>query len=197
MKYHINYAHNRYLNAQKYCSESAQKAGFDRVISYSFSDIDPEFYIKNQNILMLSRGAGMWLWKSYLIHKTLLKMNFGDLLVYSDAGSYYMSSVQPLIDKINKEETGVLSFELKGLITVKDITKNMIPVVPAAHYCCGGIKVDMDAKSWINRLYAAGETARTGLHGANRLASNSLLEAIVCADRAANHAISCFKSYKI
>ena len=78
-----------------------------------------------------------------------------------------------------------------------DITKDMIPVVPAAHYCCGGIKVDMDAKSWINRLYAAGETARTGLHGANRLASNSLLEAIVCADRAANHAISCFKSYKI
>lgn len=78
-----------------------------------------------------------------------------------------------------------------------NITTDMIPVVPAAHYQCGGIKVDMEGRSWINRLYAAGETASTGLHGANRLASNSLLEAIVFADKAAADALKVFSTYDI
>ncbi|KPL26521.1 MAG: L-aspartate oxidase [Bacteroides sp. SM1_62] len=71
-----------------------------------------------------------------------------------------------------------------------DIRKDMIPVVPAAHYMCGGIKVDEHGATWIKQLYAAGETSSTGLHGANRLASNSLIEAIVYADRSAQSAIS-------
>lgn len=78
-----------------------------------------------------------------------------------------------------------------------DITTDMIPVVPAAHYLCGGIKVDINGMSWIKRLYAAGETASTGLHGANRLASNSLLEAIVYADRAAKHALTVYQNFNI
>ncbi|WP_306571923.1 L-aspartate oxidase [Segatella buccae] len=70
-----------------------------------------------------------------------------------------------------------------------DITKEYIPVRPAAHYMCGGIKVDLDGRSSINRLYAIGECACTGLHGGNRLASNSLIEAVVYADTAAKHSL--------
>ena len=76
-----------------------------------------------------------------------------------------------------------------------DITKDMIPVAPAAHYLCGGIKVDLNGESSIKRLYALGECSCTGLHGGNRLASNSLIEAVVYADAAAKHAVEAVKHY--
>lgn len=76
-----------------------------------------------------------------------------------------------------------------------DITKDYIPVSPCAHYMCGGIKVDLDGQSSIKRLYAVGECSCTGLHGGNRLASNSLIEAVVYADAAARHSIEVIDNY--
>lgn len=74
-----------------------------------------------------------------------------------------------------------------------NIMKDLIPVVPAAHYICGGIKTDEFGRTSIQNLFASGEVASTGLHGANRLASNSLLEALVFSHRASTHAIEIIK----
>jgi L-aspartate oxidase len=74
-----------------------------------------------------------------------------------------------------------------------NISKEYIPVVPAAHYICGGIVSDLQGRTNLNNLYVLGESAMTGVHGANRLASNSLLEALVFADRAS---IDCNREFK-
>lgn len=76
-----------------------------------------------------------------------------------------------------------------------DITKQYIPVCPSAHYMCGGIAVDLNGESSIHRLYAVGECSCTGLHGGNRLASNSLIEAVVYAKSAAKHSVSVIDLY--
>jgi L-aspartate oxidase len=81
--------------------------------------------------------------------------------------------------KILKEKYPAIYHRLKkeGI----DTTKNLIPVIPAAHYLCGGIKTNLSGQTNVKNLYAIGECASTGLHGSNRLASNSLLEAVVMA----------------
>ncbi|MEE9441666.1 MAG: L-aspartate oxidase [candidate division Zixibacteria bacterium] len=78
-----------------------------------------------------------------------------------------------------------------------DITRDLISVVPAAHYLCGGVVADIRGRTGIDRLFACGETACTGMHGANRLASNSLLEAVATAEMAADQAVTDFKSSEL
>ncbi len=106
----------------------------------------------------------------------------GDKAVYLDATEIESSSLLESFPNIAKE------CAKHGL----DITKDIIPVVPAAHYLCGGIRVNEFGQSSIKHLYAIGETACTAVHGANRLASNSLLEALHYADTAVHHALHHF-----
>jgi L-aspartate oxidase len=111
----------------------------------------------------------------------------GDECVYLHTEHLDCKQLQDRFPQINEK---LLSLKI-------DMTKEPIPVVPAAHYMCGGILTDLNGRSTIEGLYVAGETACTGVHGANRLASNSLLEALVFSRQVYLHASRYIKEQKI
>lgn len=107
----------------------------------------------------------------------------GDECVYLDLSPIGADNIHKKFPRILKK---CLEYKL-------DISKELVPVVPAAHYMCGGVKTDQNGQTTINNLFATGEVAFTGVHGANRLASNSLLEALVFSHRAAVRAAEVIK----
>lgn len=118
-----NYAQNKYLESQKLNSASGREvAGFDEVVSYDQSALDPEFYERNRHILEQDRGAGYWLWKPYVILKTLRQLDDGDLLFYSDSGAVFLTGIDSLLDKVDNEH-GILLFTLEDFHTHKTWTK--------------------------------------------------------------------------
>jgi L-aspartate oxidase len=110
----------------------------------------------------------------------------GDSYVYLDIASYVKIDIKKRFPAIYEK---CLSLDI-------DIVRGPIPVVPAAHYSCGGIQVDMGGRTSLKNLYAVGEVSATGIHGANRLASTSLLEGLVWGVRAARHITTHFDGEK-
>jgi L-aspartate oxidase len=119
------------------------------------------------------------------IYEEMLKR--GDTYVYLDAASFV---------KIDLKTRFPMIFE-KCLSLGIDITKDPIPVVPAAHFSCGGVYVDLNGRTSLKNLYAIGEVSATGLHGANRLASTSLLEGLIWGLRSARHIAETFHKEKL
>lgn len=112
-KYLINYSDGYYQKSQKNNSETGVLiGGFNKVIEYQKKDIDVDFFNKNEHILSKPRGAGYWLWKPYIIYKTLLSINYNDILFYSDSGSDFINNVSPLIEILDRDNKQILVFEL-------------------------------------------------------------------------------------
>jgi hypothetical protein len=113
MIYAINYANSLFKKKQKFNSFTAKYIGkVDKVISYSNSDIDSSFYKLNEKVLSVPRGNGLWLWKPYIIHKTLLNLNDGDYLIYTDSGTIYYRNVRGLIKQLEGAKQELMVFDL-------------------------------------------------------------------------------------
>jgi len=180
----------------------AYRAGA-RVINTEYVQFHPTaFYHRNAPNFLITeavRGAGARLvgedgvpfmerydakWKDLAPRDVVARSILSEMLrrdvpnVYLDLRSYIAA------DRIRAEFPQMVRGCLEYGI---DITRDLLPVVPAAHYSCGGVWVDDDGLSTVQRLYAIGEVSCTGLHGANRLASTSLLEGLVWGHRSARH----------
>lgn len=108
----VNYANDKYRNAQQYNTATAvKKGGADEVFEYSDKDIDAEFFKEHKQILMESRGNGLWLWKPYFIKKSLEKVDYGDVIFYADAGLYFTNKIEKILKKV-PENFNVICFDI-------------------------------------------------------------------------------------
>ena len=123
-KIHINYADKSYYQAQKVNSQSALDiAKVDGIIQYSRANLDDKFINKNSNILNQPRGAGYWLWKPYIINKTLDLVDDGDIVFYTDSGSNFINPCQSLYDKVLLDKNQIILFELNSNHTNRNWVK--------------------------------------------------------------------------
>lgn len=113
MKEYINYSDAKFQKQQKFALFMAKYFGkFDKIIGYGPNDINENFYKKYENILNQPRGGGYWLWKPYLIYKTLEQLSDGDYLFYSDSGAFFLKNVDILINELKKYNQDIMGFEL-------------------------------------------------------------------------------------
>ncbi|MEW6005939.1 MAG: L-aspartate oxidase [Stygiobacter sp.] len=163
------------------------------------------FYTGTDETFLISeaiRGEGAILVNSngerFLLEKNLTELDTRDIVseaIFEELKKTGESKVYLKLDHLDKDKiknrfSYIYQEALKYGI---DITKDLVPVTPAAHYMVGGIKTGVNAETNIFRLYAVGEVASTGVHGANRLASNSLLECLVFSKRAIDHSLNVIK----
>ena len=108
-----SYADGKYRRFQRYNDASARRFGqVDKIYNYSSEDIDIDFKEANADIFSIQRGSGLWLWKPYLIDKTLSKMNEGDFLIYTDAAVAFLRDINGLIDKLIISNQDIMLFDL-------------------------------------------------------------------------------------
>lgn len=131
LKYLINYANKKYQKTQKFNSWTGKYiAKFDKVLEYTPQDLDEEFKEINKEILSIKRGAGLWLWKPYIICKTLEIMNEGDILFYCDSGSFFIKNIDLLIKSMGNDYIWVQDIPL----IVKQYTKKETLILMEANY---------------------------------------------------------------
>lgn len=140
----ISYASDNMTISQEALVCSAYQFGVDNVISYGRKDIDENFYLTNKEVLDSPRGAGYWLWKPYIINKTINKLNEGDILIYSDAGIKLINDPKAIINQMSED----IFFFSNGWPHVEwckaDVLAGILPITN--HECYGHKYVDTSFK---------------------------------------------------
>jgi hypothetical protein len=112
MKIFVNFADEKFRKQQKFALSAAKFFGnFDKIIGYTPQDLDEEFLRKNERVMSTPRGAGLWLWKPYLILKTLEEANDGDFVFYLDSGLFMTKKIDLLIGSLEKSDQDIMPFQ--------------------------------------------------------------------------------------